>query len=190
LESIRREANVNDANYIFLTFVTRYLPPGVVGLILAAIFAAAMSTISAEVNSLATVSVIDVYQRHLRRGRSDRHYLSASRVATAFWCGYAILTAQYGASLGSLIEAVNQLGSLFYGGMLGVFVLAFAFPRVGANAAFAGVLAGEAAIFSAWLWTDIFFLWYNVIGCLVVIAVGWAISVLRPAAPGPKAAMP
>jgi Na+/proline symporter len=186
LESLRRDANVNDANYIFLSFVTRYLPMGVVGLILAAIFAAAMSTISAEVNSLATVSVIDLYRRHVRSEGSDRHYLRASRLATAFWCCYAIVTAQYGASLGSLIEAVNQLGSLFYGGMLGVFVLAFAFPRVRADAAFAGVLAGEAAIFAAWLWTDIFFLWYNVIGCVVVIAVGCAASFLAPAAPAQR----
>lgn len=176
LEDVRKSANANDANYIFLTFVTKYLPTGVVGLIMAAIFAAAMSTISAEVNSLATVSVIDVYKRHLRKEATDRHYLNASRVFTAFWCGYAILTAQFGASLGSLIEAVNRLGSLFYGGMLGIFVLAFYFPRVTANGAFIGVLVGEAAIFAANQFTSISFLWYNVIGCLVVIATAVLIS--------------
>ena len=105
---------------------------------MAAIFAAAMSTISAEVNSLATVSVIDIYRRYLKRDGEDRHYLRASQLFTVFWCGYAIVTARYGAGLGSLIEAVNQIGSLFYSCMLGVFVLAFYFPRVTANGAFIG----------------------------------------------------
>jgi hypothetical protein len=97
-------------------------------------------------------------------------------VATVFWGIYAVSTAQFGANLGSLIEAVNRLGSLFYGGMLGVFVLAFYFPRVRGSAAFAAVLAGEAAIFSAALFTGISFLWYNVIGALVVVGTGWTIS--------------
>jgi SSS family transporter len=175
----------NDTNYIFLTFVTKYLPAGMVGLIMAAIFAAAMSTISAEVNSLATVSVIDIYRRHLRKHADDRHYLRASRIATAFWTLYAIVTAQFGASLGSLIEAVNKLGSFFYPALLGVFVLAFYFPRVTANGAFTGVLVCEAAILTLSRTTDVAFLWYNVIGCLVVVLTGSLVSALfggsRPA---------
>ncbi|MBI1791376.1 MAG: sodium:solute symporter [Acidobacteria bacterium] len=170
------EKGFNDTNYIFLNFVTHYLPAGIVGLIIAVIFAAAMSTISAEVNSLATVSVIDIYRRHLNRGASDRHYLNASRLATAFWGLYAVVFAEFGRNLGSLIEAVNMVGSLFYGSLLGVFVLAFFFPKVGGNGAFFGLLAGEAAIFSAFLFTPISFLWYNVIGCLVVIATGLALG--------------
>jgi Na+/proline symporter len=166
----------NDTNYIFLSFVTRYMPAGVVGLVLAAVFAAAMSTISAEINSLATVSVIDVYRRHIRRRASDRHYLWASRAATLFWGAYAVATSQFGKNLGSLIEAVNMLGSLFYGGMLGVFALAFYFPRVTGTAAFVGVLAGEAAIFYARFFTGISFLWYNVLGCVVVIATAVAVT--------------
>jgi Na+/proline symporter len=169
----------NDTNYIFLSFVMKHLPAGLVGLILAAIFAAAMSTISAEINSLATVTVIDIYQRHIRKAASDGHYLLVSRFATVFWGAYAVVTAGYGRSLGSLIEAVNMLGSLFYGGLLGVFVLAFAFPRVGGTAAFIGVLAGEAAIFSAHAFTGISFLWYNVLGCLVVVATGLLLSAYR-----------
>ncbi|MBM3812942.1 MAG: sodium:solute symporter [Acidimicrobiia bacterium] len=172
-------AGFNDTNYIFLSFVMKYLPAGLVGLILAAIFAAAMSTISAEINSLATVTVIDIYQRHIRKGATDSHYLLASRLATVFWGIYAIVTAGFGRSLGSLIEAVNMLGSLFYGGLLGVFVLAFGFRRVGGTAAFIGVLAGEAAIFYARFFTEISFLWYNVIGCVVVVAVGLALSLPR-----------
>jgi SSS family transporter len=169
----------NDTNYIFLTFVTRHLPPGLVGLLLAVIFGATMAAISAEMNSLATVSVIDVYKRYFRRDAADRHYLNASRAATLFWGGYAVLSAEYGKRLGSLVEAVNILGSLFYGGMLGVFVLAFFFPRVRARGAFYGVLAGEAAIFAAWYFTKIAFLWYNVIGCLVVIATGVVVTKLK-----------
>jgi SSS family transporter len=165
-----------DTNYIFLTFVTRYLPVGLVGLILAVIFGATMASISAEINSLATVSMVDIYRRHFRRLAPDRHYLKVSRIATVFWGCYAVLTARYAGSLGSLVEAVNQLGSFFYGSMLGVFVLAFYFPRVGARGAFFGVLAGEAAIFAAFFFTGIAFLWYTVLGCLVVVATGVLIS--------------
>ena len=174
---------VNDTNYIFLTFVTTHLPAGIVGLVMAVIFAATMSSISAEINSLATVSVIDIYQRHIKRDAPDRHYLRVSRIATVFWGAYAVFTADYGKNLGSLIEAVNILGSLFYGGLLGVFVLAFVFKSVRGTAAFLGVIAGEAAIFATRWLTDISFLWYNVIGCTVVILVALAVtSLLRPPA--------
>jgi len=166
----------HDTNYIFLSFVTGYLPVGVVGLIIAVIFTAAMSSTSGEINSLAAVTVIDLYQRHIRKDASDHHYLTASRLATVFWGVYAVIFAQYGSNFGALIEAVNIIGSLFYGGLLGVFVLAFFFKSVGANGAFFAVLAGEAAIFAAYLFTKISYLWYNVIGCIVVIAAGVLIS--------------
>ncbi len=165
-----------DTNYIFLTFVTRYLPAGLVGLVLAVIFGATMASISAEINSLATVSMVDIYKRHFRPFASDRHYLNISRAATVFWGCYAVITARYAGSLGSLVEAVNQLGSFFYGSMLGVFVLAFYFPRVRARGAFYGVLAGEAMIFAAYAFTKIAFLWYTPLGCLTVVAVGVLIS--------------
>jgi Na+/proline symporter len=146
-----------------------------------------MSASSGEINSLATVSVVDIYRRHLHREGDDRHYLKASRWATAFWGLYAVLFAGWGKHLGSLIEAVNIVGSLFYGSLLGVFALAFFFRRVGGTAAFCGMLAGEAAIFSAFLFTGISFLWYNVIGCVVVVGTALAITALKPAegqAPG------
>jgi len=166
----------DDTNYIFLSFVTRYLPAGLVGLIVAVIFSAAMSSTSGEINSLATVTVIDIYRRHINRSAPDHHYLMASRFANLFWGLFAIGFAQYGRNFGALIQAVNIIGSLFYGGLLGVFVLAFCFKNVGANGAFCGVLAGEAAIFAADLFTRISFLWYNVVGCLVVVAVGVIVS--------------
>jgi SSS family transporter len=165
-----------DTNYIFLTFVTRHLPAGLVGLVLAVIFGATMASISAEVNSLATVSMVDIYKRHFRKLAPDRHYLNVSRAATVFWGCYAVITAQYVGGLGSLVEAVNLLGSFFYGGMLGVFVLAFYFKRVRARGAFYGVLAGEAVIFAAYFLTKIAYLWLNVIGCLVVVATGVLIT--------------
>ena len=178
-------AGESDTNYIFLSFVTHYLPVGVVGLIVAVIFTAAMSAISGEINALATVTVIDVYKRHWAPDSQDSHYLLASRLATAFWGLYAVGFAMFATGFGALIEAVNQVGSLFYGGMLGVFVLAFFVKRVGANGAFIGVLAGEAAIFSAAKFTNIAFLWYNVIGCVVVVGVGYLVSLLE-AAPEPQ----
>ena len=181
VDKARGSTGFNDTNYIFLSFVTNYLPAGVVGLIIAVIFSAAMSAVSGEINSLATVTVIDVYKRHFRKSATDRHYLWASRIATAFWGVYAVVFAGRGGGFGALIEAVNMIGSLFYGGMLGVFVLAFFFPKVGANGAFVGVLAGEAAIFAANHFTGISFLWYNVIGCLVVLATGVLISKFEPA---------
>ena len=169
-------AGTKDANYIFLHFVTHYLPIGLVGLVVGVIFTAALSSISGEINSLATVSVIDVYRRYIRKDATDSHYLIVSRLLTAFWGLYAIGFASLGGGFGTLIEAVNLIGSLFYGGMLGVFVLAFFFKKVDSTGAFYGVLVGEAAIFSCFFFTNIAFLWYNVIGCLVVIATGWLLS--------------
>jgi len=174
----------SDTNYIFLSFVTRYLPAGIVGLVIAVIFAATMSASSGEINSLATVTVVDLYRRHVRRGASDHHYVLASRWATLFWGAYAVLFAGWGKRLGSLIVAVNAVGSLFYGSLLGCFVLAFGFRRVRGTAAFIGMLAGEAAIFSAFLFSSISWLWYNLLGCAVVVGTALAITYFAPAASG------
>jgi len=182
VESTGGEKGFSDTNYIFLSFVTRHLPAGVVGLIIAVIFAAAMSASSGEINSLATVTVVDLYRRYVRRAASDHHYLAASRWATLFWGVYAVTFAGWGKRLGSLIVAVNVVGSLFYGSLLGCFVLALGFKRVGGTATFIGMLAGEVAIFSAFLFTGMSYLWYNVIGCSVVVATALAITYLAPGA--------
>lgn len=180
LEMVEREhggEKFDDTNYIFLSFVTSYLPLGLVGLVIGVIFSASMGSTSGEINSLATVSVIDIYRRYVVRAGSDRHYLIASRCLTVFWGVYAMSFAALGArGFGALIVRVNIVGSLFYGGLLGVFVLAFFFKRVGGTAAFCGVLAGEAAIFATALFAQISFLWYNVIGCVVVVVVGLLLS--------------
>jgi SSS family transporter len=166
----------NDTNFIFLSYVTRYMPVGIVGLVLAAVFGAAMSTSSAEINSLATVTVIDVYKRYLKRDASDHHYLRASQVFTAFWGIYAVATAQYGKNLGSLIEAVNMIGSLFYGTLLGVFILALKMPRVGPRGAFYGVLIGQSAILAVHFTGRVAFLWYNAIGAIAVVVTAGIVS--------------
>jgi Na+/proline symporter len=180
VETSGGEKGFSDTNYIFLSFVTRYLPMGVVGLVIAVIFAATMSASSGEINSLATVSVVDLYQRYVNRDASDHHYLMASRVATLFWGIYAVAFAGWGKKLGSLIVAVNVVGSLFYGSLLGCFVLAFGFRRVGGTATFLGMLAGEAVVFWAFFDGRVSYLWYNAIGCIVVVATGLAITYLSP----------
>jgi Na+/proline symporter len=174
------EKDFSDTNYIFLSFVTRYLPVGIVGLTIAVIFAATMSASAGEINSLATVSVVDIYRRHFHRSGTDHHYLMASRWATLFWGVYAVAFAGWGKKLGSLIVAVNVVGSLFYGSLLGCFVLAFGFRRVRGTATFIGMLAGEAAIFWTFFYARVSYLWYNVIGCVVVVATALAITYLGP----------
>jgi SSS family transporter len=163
--------DANDTNYIFLSFVIKYLPVGLVGLIFACIFAASMSSSSGELSALATCSVVDVYKRHFKKQASDRHYLVVSRISMALWGIYGIAFAQYASRLGSLIEAVNILGSLFYGTMLGIFLLAFYLKWVGGTAAFTAAFVGEAVVLYCFKFTDIAWLWYNVIGCGVVVGV-------------------
>ena len=171
----------NDTNYIFLSFVTKYFPAGIVGLVIAVIFTAAMSSSSGELNSLAGVSVMDIYRRHFRKEATDRHYLLVSRAFTAGWGAWAVIFAQYAKNLGSLVEAVNRIGSFFYPVLLGVFVLAFFFPRVKGSAAFWAMLLGEASIVACAVFTNVAFLWYNVIGAIIVVVFGLLFSSLQPA---------
>ena len=166
----------NDTNYIFLTFVTKYFPLGIVGLVIGVIFTAAMSSSSGELNSLATVSVVDLYRRHFKPEASDTHYLMVSRIFTAIWGAWAVVFAQYAKQLGSLVEAVNQIGSFFYPVLLGVFILAFFFRRVGGTAAFWAMLLGEATIIACATFTKVAFLWYNVIGAVAVVVFGVLIT--------------
>ena len=168
-----------DVNYVFPWFVTTKLPIGLVGLMIAAIFAAAMSSIAAELNSLATSTVIDIYRRHVKADESDAHYLRISRLATAFWAVFACVVATFAAGLGSLIEVVNRFGSFFYGSLLGVFVLALGFRRVNGHGAFVGLIGGMTvvAIFAAHPQTKgVSFLWHNPIGMIAVVTVGILVS--------------
>src|SRR6266545_2457675 len=168
----------NDTNYVFPTFLTTYAPIGVVGLLIAAIFAAAMTASSGELNALATTTVMDVYRRHIRQGASDAHYLKVAKLATGFWGVFACVVALFAARQGSLIEVVNKFGSFFYGSMLGVFVLAIGTKRATGRGAFWGMLCGLASVAVVSNLMKISFLWYNVIGCVVVVAVGMLLSLL------------
>jgi SSS family solute:Na+ symporter len=172
-----------DVNYVMPNYVLNHLPLGMAGIFIAAVMAAAMSSIAAELNSLSTATVIDFYQRWFRPQASDAHYLRVSKIATAFWGVFACLIAVQAGSLGSLIEVVNRFGSFFYGSILGVFLLAM-IPRTRAIGAFWGLIAGMTAVglvsFGA---PQVAFLWYNVIGAVVVVTVGVVLSMGAPAAP-------
>jgi Na+/proline symporter len=179
VRSTTGDSSYSDVNYVFPTFVTRHLPIGVVGLMIAAIFAAAMSSISAELNSLATATVIDFYRRHFKKEAPDRHYLTVSRIATGLWGLLACLVAIYATQLGSLIEVVNKFGSFFYGSILGVFFLAVATKWATPLGASLGLFAGMASVAVVSLTTDISFLWYNIVGAVAVFATGFVVAVLQ-----------
>jgi len=169
-------ADSNDTNYIFLTFIINFLPIGFVGLLIAAILSASMSSTSAELNALASTTVIDFYKRLIKKDADDHQYVKISKIATVFWGIYAILFAVLAKELGSLIEAVNILGSLVYGTILGIFLTAFYLKKVTGTPTFLAAIIAELLVLYCYLFTDIPFLWYNVIGCLVVVVVAFLLS--------------
>jgi len=183
VKDVTGDQRFTDVNYVFPTFITTRMPIGLVGLMLAAIFAAAMSASAGELNSLATATIIDFYRRHFVPQASDRHYLRVSKVATLGWGLFACVVAMYAANQGSLIEVVNRYGSFFYGSLLGVFILAILTKSATAAGAFWGLLAGMAVVLTVAFTTPIAFLWHNLIGAVTVVIVGLGISTLRPAAP-------
>jgi Na+/proline symporter len=182
VELVRANGNrsFNDVNYVFPTFILQNMPIGIIGLLIAAIFAAAMSSISSELNALATATTIDFYRRLFRPEGSDPHLILVGRLSTFLWGIFACIVAIFATNLGSLIEVVNRFGSFFYGSLLGVFVLAFVVRRANARGAFIGLLFGIASVWAASLYTNIEFLWFNVIGCLVTVAAGYVISLTKP----------
>ena len=170
----------NDTNYIFPTYIVSQLAGGLAGLVIAVIFAAAMSSLSGEFNSLATASLVDFYRRFVRTEASDAHYLAASRLFTAGWGAFACFVALETGRLGSAIEVVNKFGSYFYGSILGVFGLAVLTPWATARGAFYGLLTGMTAVFLVSQFTGIAFLWYNVVGAVSVFLVGLLITAVAP----------
>jgi SSS family transporter len=180
VRTVSGDASYNDVNYVFPTFVTTHLPIGLVGLLVSAILVAAMSASSAELSALSTASIIDIYQRRIAPQASEAHLLRATRVATGFWGLFASIVAIRAVELGSLIEVVNRFGSLFYGSILGVFVLAVGFKRANGNGAFVGLAAGMATIVYVASYTRVAFLWHNLIGTVVVVVVGLIVSALLP----------
>ena len=181
IHDVTGDQTYRDVNYVFPTFVTTNLPVGLVGLFIAAVFAAAMSSIAAELNALSTATIIDFYRRRLKPAETDSHYLRASKIATAFWGVFACVVATFATQLGSLIEVVNRFGSFFYGSILGVFILAILTRTATGNGAFIGLVAGMGTV--AWFatFTRVAFLWHNVIGAVVVVVIGLIVSRIDPA---------
>ena len=180
-----RGASSNDVNYVFPSYLITYVPAGVLGLLIAVIFAAAMSSLDSELTALSSATVIDFYQRFFNADGTDGHYLRVSRLATLMWGGFAVMFALYAGQLGSLIEAVNQIGSIFYGSLLGVFLLAFLVERATATGAFLGLITALLSVIAVSLFTEIAWLWYNVVGTAIVLLVGFALR--GPARIDPRA---
>ncbi len=171
----------DDVNYVFPTFIMTHMPIGIAGLLIAAIFAAAMSTIAGELSALSTATIIDFYRRFVRPVATDRHFLLVSRLATGFWALFASVVAVSAAELGSLIEVVNRFGSFYYGSILGVFALAIGFKGATANGAFVGLIGGMASVAAVWWFTPVAFLWWNVVGVVGTVVVGLVVSAVDPA---------
>jgi SSS family solute:Na+ symporter len=165
------EAETNDNNYVFLSFVTRYLPQGLIGLLIAIIFLASMGSTASALNSLASTTVVDIYKRLINQNASDEKYLSVSRWITIMWGLLSLLMALFASKMGNLLEAVNILGSLFYGTILGIFVVGFYLKKVGGSATFIAALITEVIVFSCWMMNIMAFLWLNVVGCVLVVLI-------------------
>ena len=162
-------ADTNDTNYIFLYFVVHHLPKGLVGLLIAMIFLAAWGSIAAALNSLSSTTIIDLYKRNHATEKPGIHYYKMSKWITLVWGLFCIVVAMFATKLGSLIEAVNILGSLFYGTILGIFVVAFYFKNVKGHAVFYAAIITELLVIFIYLTDIVSFLWLNVIGCLLVL---------------------
>ncbi|MBK6839704.1 MAG: sodium:solute symporter [Bacteroidetes bacterium] len=170
-------AETNDTNYIFLSFVMRFIPAALIGLLIAVIFSASMTSTSSELNVLDPITEVDIYKRMVRPDGSVQHYLKVSKFATVLWGIYAILVAMFANQMGSLIEAVNKLGSLFYGTILGIFVVAFYFKRIRGSVVFYAALVAEAIVIYCFYIDLTAFLWLNLIGCVSVVFVSFLFSI-------------
>ena len=163
----------NDKDYIFINFVLSHIPKGLVGLMLAMIFCASWSTTASELSALSATSVSDIYRRSLAPGKSDRHYLWASKIATILWGGFIVAFAMFAALSENLIQAVNMIGSMFYGTILGIFFTAFFLKSVKGRAIFYAAIVGEAIVLVCFWFNKDAYLWYNPLGCGLVMGMGW-----------------
>ena len=186
---VNPKAETNDKDYIFMGFVMDNLPIGMIGLLFAVMFSAAMSSTASELNALASTTTIDLYQRSINKKGSDTHYVKSSRWFTLGWGLLAITFATYASLFENLIQAVNLLGSLFYGTILGIFIVAFYFKWIKGNAVFiAALLAESVVIYIHYLNAngeasgilEMGYLWYNIVGCLLVVVFGFLLQVLLP----------
>ncbi|MEN5195457.1 sodium:solute symporter [Sphingobacterium faecium] len=171
-------AETNDNNYIFLSFVNNTFPKGLIGLLIAVIFLASMGSTASAINSLASTSTVDIYKRFINKQSTTEQDLFWSRMFTLFWGIFSIAVALYASKLGNLLEAVNILGSLFYGTILGIFIVAFYMKKIGGKAVFYAAILSEVIIFIIWKMDVIAFLWLNVIGCLAVMILAYLMKKL------------
>ena len=191
VKQVSGDNSYNDINYVFPTYIVTQMPIGLIGLLMAAIFAAAMSTIAGELSALSTSTVMDFYKRWVRDDGDEAHLLLVSKAAMLFWAIFASIVAIWAVELGSLIEVVNRFGSFFYGSILGVFLLAIGWRRCNSTGAFVGLIAGMSVVGYVALNTSIAFLWHNLIGAVVVFAVGMIVSELTgPRLPVPGSRIP
>ncbi|MEQ8910030.1 MAG: sodium:solute symporter [Vicingaceae bacterium] len=179
------DAETQDDDYIFITFVINYLPVGIVGLLLAVIFSAAMSSTSAELNALASTTTVDIYKRNINQKGDEKHYLNRSKLFTLMFGLFAIAFAAMASLFDNLIEAVNILGSLFYGTILGIFLVAFFFKWVKGNAVFVAALISQAIIIVLYTLNrmeviDIGYLWYNLIAPALVVGIAMVLEKTSP----------
>lgn len=180
-------AKTQDTDYIFLNFVLTHLPHGIIGLVLAVMFSAAMSSMSSELNALASTSTVDLYRRVFRKDATPAHYVLASRILTILWIILAMSFAMAASFSENLIQFVNIVGSLFYGTILGIFLVAFYLKHVRGTAVFVAALIAEATVLYCYFFTDIAYLLYNIIGCVVVMGLAVILQQVLPAStPGAK----
>ncbi len=173
-------AKTQDRDYMFLNFVLSYLPHGIIGLLLAVMFSAAMGSMAGELNALASTTTVDIYKRSFKPEASPLHYLHASRFFTILWALIAMVFAMLANQAENLIQFVNIVGSLFYGTILGIFLVAFYIKSVRSNAIFVAALIGESAVLICYFfyYEEIAFLYYNIIGCVVVVVISWLLKFL------------
>ncbi|WP_224364571.1 sodium:solute symporter [Hyalangium versicolor] len=176
------KAETKDSDYIFITFVKNWLPSGLFGLLISVILAAAMSSIASELNALGATTTVDFYRRVIRQDAADRQVLVASKLFTVFWGVVAIAFANFASLLDNLIQAVNILGSIFYGTVLGIFLVAFFFKFVRGNAVFLAAVLSQSTVVALFLLSSIGYLWYNVIGCMLVVALSMGLQAFMPRA--------
>lgn len=172
-------AKTRDLDYVFINFVMTYLPHGVIGLLLAVVFLAAMSSTASELNSLASTSVVDIYKRTLRTDAADGHYVKASRLFTVGWAIFAMIFASVADQAENLIQFVNIVGSLFYGTILGIFLSAFYIRYIKSNAIFYAAIVAELVILYCYFFTKVAFLLYNIIGCVVAVGLALVFQVIE-----------
>jgi solute:Na+ symporter, SSS family len=173
-------AKTQDRDYIFLNFVLSNLPHGIIGLLLAVMFSAAMSSMAGELNALASTTSVDIYKRSVQKEKSPEHYLYASRVFTVMWALLAMVFAMLASFSENLIQFVNIIGSLFYGTLLGIFLSAFYIKKVNGTAVFWAAIISEAIVFYCYFYTDIAFLLFVIIGCGAVIALSLLFELFMP----------